>query len=153
MTSTRKPEPTRYDLYRWCVQDAPAMCRFLTAAHGNDLGALNGPDLALMQKMLPDPSGILSSWPNIGKRTAIVIVEIDADGEQQVVGVMVDAVNAVRPAGLVHLSTATRTGVEVLQDNGSTYAPGTATHHLTQFLCGGVAFAGIHTATHIGIQA
>jgi purine-binding chemotaxis protein CheW len=31
----------------------------------------------------------------IGKRTAIVIVEIDADGEQQVVGVMVDAVNAV----------------------------------------------------------
>ncbi len=42
-------------------------------------------------------------------------------------------VNAVRPAGLVHLSTATRTGVEVLQDNGSTYAPGTATHHLTQY--------------------
>jgi purine-binding chemotaxis protein CheW len=31
----------------------------------------------------------------IGKRTAIVIVEIDADGEQQVVGVLVDAVNAV----------------------------------------------------------
>jgi len=41
--------------------------------------------------------------------------------------------NDVRPAGLVHLSSTTRSGVEVLQDNGSTYASGTATHHLTQY--------------------
>jgi purine-binding chemotaxis protein CheW len=31
----------------------------------------------------------------IGKRTCIVIVEIESEGEQQIVGVMVDAVNAV----------------------------------------------------------
>ena len=41
--------------------------------------------------------------------------------------------NDARPAGLVHLSSTTRSGVEVLQDNGSTYGSGTATHHLTQY--------------------
>ena len=41
--------------------------------------------------------------------------------------------NGSRPAGLTHLSSTTRSGVEVLQDNGSTYGQGTATHHLTQY--------------------
>jgi hypothetical protein len=44
-----------------------------------------------------------------------------------------DLDNGSRPAGLVRLSTAVRTGVERLQDNGSTYASGTATHHLTLY--------------------
>ena len=37
------------------------------------------------------------------------------------------------PAGLVRLSQTTRSGVQKLQDFGSTYAPGTATHNLTQY--------------------
>ena len=41
--------------------------------------------------------------------------------------------NDARPPGLVHLSSTTRSGVEVLQDNGSTYGSGTATHHLTLY--------------------
>ena len=42
-----------------------------------------------------------------------------------------DLDNGSRPPGLVRLSTAVRSGVDKLQDNGSTYASGTATHHLT----------------------
>ena len=41
--------------------------------------------------------------------------------------------NATRPAGLVPLSSTTRSGVQVLQDFGSTYGDGTATHHLTLY--------------------
>jgi hypothetical protein len=44
-----------------------------------------------------------------------------------------DLDNGARPAGLMHLSTTTVSGVERLQDLGSTYAPGTATHHLTLY--------------------
>jgi hypothetical protein len=42
-----------------------------------------------------------------------------------------DLDNGARPPGLVRLSSTTRSGVEKLQDHGSTFAPGTATHHLT----------------------
>jgi hypothetical protein len=41
--------------------------------------------------------------------------------------------NGFQPAGLIRLSTTTRSGVDYLQDYGSTYAPGTATHHLTMY--------------------
>ena len=41
--------------------------------------------------------------------------------------------NSVRPPGLVYNSSTTRSGVEILLDNGSTYGPGTATHHLTLY--------------------
>ncbi|HEX2708262.1 MAG TPA: N,N-dimethylformamidase beta subunit family domain-containing protein, partial [Solirubrobacterales bacterium] len=44
-----------------------------------------------------------------------------------------DLDNGSRPAGLVDLSSTSRNGVEVLQDNGSTYGPGQATHHLTLY--------------------
>ncbi|MEA5502812.1 DUF4082 domain-containing protein [Halotia wernerae UHCC 0503] len=44
-----------------------------------------------------------------------------------------DSDNGFRPPGLVRLSTTTANGVEVLQDFGSTYASGTATHHLTLY--------------------
>ena len=44
-----------------------------------------------------------------------------------------DLDNGSRPAGLVRLSSTTVDGVEKLQDYGSTYAPGTATHHLTLY--------------------
>jgi len=41
--------------------------------------------------------------------------------------------NGARPSGAISLSTTTRGGVDYLQDQGSSYAPGTATHHLTLY--------------------
>jgi len=45
----------------------------------------------------------------------------------------VDADNGHRPAGSMRLSTTTLNMPQVLQDNGSTYAPGVATHHMTLY--------------------
>jgi len=45
----------------------------------------------------------------------------------------IDADNAARPAGLMRLSRTTVSGAPVLQDNGATYASGTATHALTLY--------------------
>jgi len=45
----------------------------------------------------------------------------------------VDADNGFRPSGLMRLSTTTVSGAPVLQDHGSTYASGTATHALTLY--------------------
>lgn len=42
----------------------------------------------------------------------------------------VDGVNTVRPAGAIRLSTTTVANAPVLQDQGSTFGSGTATHHL-----------------------
>ncbi len=44
-----------------------------------------------------------------------------------------DADNGARPAGLIDLSTTNATSVQVLQDYGSTYGTGNATHHLTLY--------------------
>jgi hypothetical protein len=44
-----------------------------------------------------------------------------------------DLDNGVRPPGLVRMSSTTVSGVEKLQDYGSTYASGTATHRLTLY--------------------
>jgi len=44
-----------------------------------------------------------------------------------------DLNNGSRPSGLTRLSATTVTGVSKLQDNGSTYASGTATHSLTLY--------------------
>ena len=44
-----------------------------------------------------------------------------------------DPDNGARPAGLVRLSSTAATGVEILQDFGSTYAPGNANHYLTLY--------------------
>ncbi|MEZ4647699.1 MAG: DUF6605 domain-containing protein [Candidatus Eisenbacteria bacterium] len=41
-----------------------------------------------------------------------------------------DLDNGFRPAGIVHFSTTTVSGVPLLQDYGSNYASGTATHHV-----------------------
>jgi N,N-dimethylformamidase beta subunit-like protein/uncharacterized protein DUF4082/Big-like domain-containing protein len=50
-----------------------------------------------------------------------------------------DLDNGARPAGLVRLSSTVVNGVDRLQDNGSTYASGQATHHLTLYRAGGGA--------------
>ena len=44
-----------------------------------------------------------------------------------------DADNGARPPGLVDLSTTAATGVQVLVDQGTNYASGNATHHLTLY--------------------
>lgn len=44
----------------------------------------------------------------------------------------VDTENSVRPANMIRLSTTTQSG-QMLQDHGSSYANGTATHHLTLY--------------------
>jgi hypothetical protein len=44
-----------------------------------------------------------------------------------------DLDNGSRPPGLVDLSSTTETGLNVLQDNGSTYGDGSATHSLTLY--------------------
>ncbi len=44
-----------------------------------------------------------------------------------------DLDNGFRPAGLIRLSTTTVNVSSYIQDYGSTYAPGTATHHLTLY--------------------
>jgi hypothetical protein len=44
-----------------------------------------------------------------------------------------DPDNGARPAGLVRLSSTTESNVEILQDYGSVYDFGTATHHLTLY--------------------
>src|SRR4030095_4644701 len=44
-----------------------------------------------------------------------------------------DLNNGFRPSGLIHLSTNTVSVASYLQDYGSTYAPGTATHTLTLY--------------------
>ncbi|MBQ5947354.1 chemotaxis protein CheW [Massilia sp. ST3] len=52
----------------------------------------------------------------IGKRTCTVIVEIEADGEQQVVGVMVDAVNAVLEIAAADIEKAPSFGARIRTD-------------------------------------
>src|SRR5215475_5410021 len=44
-----------------------------------------------------------------------------------------DLDNGFRPAGIVRMSRTTVSGVQYLQDYGTTYASGTATHHLTLY--------------------
>ncbi|MGE5651393.1 MAG: chemotaxis protein CheW [Bacillota bacterium] len=52
----------------------------------------------------------------VGKRTCIVIVEIEAGGEQQVVGVMVDAVNAVLEIPASQIEPAPSFGAKIRTD-------------------------------------
>ena len=52
----------------------------------------------------------------IGRRTCTVIVEIEVDGEQQVVGVMVDAVNAVLEIAASEIEKAPSFGARIRTD-------------------------------------
>jgi hypothetical protein len=55
-----------------------------------------------------------------------------------------DADNGARPRGLIKLSTTTASGLDVLQDWGSSYASGSATHNLTLYRApsGALVFGG-----------
>jgi Domain of unknown function (DUF4082)/Bacterial Ig-like domain/Bacterial Ig domain len=55
-----------------------------------------------------------------------------------------DADNGARPRGLIRLSTTSASGLDVLQDYGSTYASGSATHNLTLYRApsGALVFGG-----------
>ena len=56
-----------------------------------------------------------------------------------------DLDNGSRPPGLFRNSSTTVNGVERLQDHGSNYAPGTATHHLTEYRHGDALVFGAGT--------
>ena len=53
--------------------------------------------------------------------------------------------DAFTPAGLIKLSTSTYSVPALLQDHGSTYAPGVATHHLTLYRKGAALVFGAGT--------
>ena len=53
--------------------------------------------------------------------------------------------NGFRPAGLLNLSTATYNVPQELKDYGSTYGPGTVTHHLTMYRLGNARVFGAGT--------
>ncbi|MCA9727761.1 MAG: hypothetical protein KC729_08770, partial [Candidatus Eisenbacteria bacterium] len=79
---------------------------------------------------VPEPDGKMRLWRN----TSVALL---APGEVATFGAGTlgfewdeDLDNGFRPAGIVHFSTTTVNGVPLLQDYGSTYAPGTATHHV-----------------------
>lgn len=52
----------------------------------------------------------------VAKRTCIVIVEIEADGEQQVIGMVVDAVNAVLEIAAAEIEPAPTFGAKIRTD-------------------------------------
>ncbi|MBY0308991.1 MAG: hypothetical protein K2Q09_09640, partial [Phycisphaerales bacterium] len=62
---------TRYDLYRWCVQDAPSMCRFLRAAHGRSPRVL--------REDFAGPAGLAAEWAGQSSRHSAVAVDIDPE--------------------------------------------------------------------------
>jgi purine-binding chemotaxis protein CheW len=52
----------------------------------------------------------------VTKRTCIVIIEMDADGEKQVIGVVVDAVNAVLEIAAAEIEPAPKFGAKIRSD-------------------------------------
>src|SRR6478735_1325551 len=66
-----------------------------------------------------------------------------------------DADNGFRPPGLIRLSTTQATGVQVLQDYGSTYGAGNATHSLTLYRAasGALVFGGGTTQWSWGLDS
>ncbi|HYD00508.1 MAG TPA: hypothetical protein VEB22_04720, partial [Phycisphaerales bacterium] len=64
-------ETTRYDLYRWCVQDAPAMCRFLAAAHGGRP--------RLLREDFAGPAGLAAEWASLSSGHSSLAVDIDRE--------------------------------------------------------------------------
>ena len=66
-----------------------------------------------------------------------------------------DADNGFRPPGLIRLSTTAASGVQVLQDYGSTYGSGSATHSLTMYRApsGALVFGGGTTQWSWGLDS
>lgn len=61
----------RFDLYRWCVQDAPRMARFLTAVHGRAPRAL--------REDFSGPAGLCAAWVELSDRHTAVAVDRDTE--------------------------------------------------------------------------
>ncbi len=82
---------------------------------------------------VPEADGKMRFWRN----TSIALLA-PGDGALLPTGTLgfewdEDVETGVRPPGLIRLSTTTVSGVPLLQDYGSTYASGTATHHLALY--------------------
>jgi hypothetical protein len=82
---------------------------------------------------VPDTDGKMRFWRNTS--VATLAPGAVATLPDQTVGYEWDSDidNGFRPAGLFRMSTTTVTNAPVLQDYGSTYASGTATHYLTLY--------------------
>lgn len=68
---TTHKAPTRYDLYRWCVQDAPAMCRFLATAHGLKPRTL--------REDFAGPAGLAAEWAELSEQHRSIAIDIDPE--------------------------------------------------------------------------
>lgn len=85
---------------------------------------------------VPEPDGKMRFWRNTsvaaltpGQKATFATGTLGFEWDT-------DLDNGFRPPGLFHLSSATWSGVPVLQDYGSTYASGTAIHHLMMHRAG-----------------
>jgi Domain of unknown function (DUF4082)/Bacterial Ig-like domain/Bacterial Ig domain len=95
---------------------------------------VNGPQNPLLSIQVPAADGKMRLWRNTsvatqaaGATTTFPVGTLGYEWDE-------DLDNGFRPAGLFELSTATYdTSGNLLLDNGSTYGPGTATHHLTMY--------------------
>jgi hypothetical protein len=82
---------------------------------------------------VPEPYGKLRLWRNTtvatlaaGQTATLAAGTLGYEWDE-------DLANGARPAGLLQLSSTTRSGVEKLLDYGSSYGNGTATHSLTMY--------------------
>ncbi len=113
--------------------------RFSPPADGNrPENALTGTlfmvnDGATTEIEVPEADGKMRFWRNtsiatLGTGTVATLANDTLGYEWDI-----DADNAVRPAGLIRLSTTTRTNNAVLLDHGSNFGAGTVTHALTLY--------------------
>jgi hypothetical protein len=63
----------RFDLYRWCVQDAPRMARFLTAVHGPR------PAPRRLREDFAGPAGLSAAWVHLSPSHRAVAVDRDPE--------------------------------------------------------------------------
>lgn len=91
----------RYDLYRACVQDAPATVRFLQAAHGRTPRTL--------REDFSGPAGLAAEWASSHPRHRAVAIDIDpeplahAPAAPRLTKVVADATTARRKADVIAL--------------------------------------------------
>jgi Domain of unknown function (DUF4082)/Bacterial Ig-like domain/Bacterial Ig domain len=92
--------------------------------------AVNGGTTAIV---VPEADGKMRFWRNTTIATLAAGASATLPPDTLGYEWDIEADNGSRPAGLVRMSSTTASGVEVLQDFGSNYASGTATHSITLY--------------------
>lgn len=90
-------------------------------------------DGATTSIQVPETDGKMRFWRNTSVATLAPGTSVTLPNGTLGYEWDVDADNGFRPPGLIRLSTTTVANAPVLQDHGSTYASGTATHSLTLY--------------------